>query len=429
MRLLFIVLLALLPISIFAQSNYQPGYIVKNSGDTLKGYIDYREWDRTPKTIQFKVNKNDKNASEFDPRTIKVFEISGLEHYVSYSGSISMDKTNFPDLPTGLDTSKALQSIFLKQVTTGKHLSLYQQQDDLKTRFFIAAASGPITELSYYQYYLDMQDKLNPNHYDNKVNEGTYYKGQLTYYINLYDAGDSRLVNFTERSKFNEGDLKKIIDKINGFGPESAHKTKRKSTRFFIGAGANYTQAEYHTIDYRGIAVPGEGDNLHVEPVGSSIISSTVSPKLNGGFDFFVNPNVQQLVLRTELTLTYVSAKFSTPSNTFYSFNQYTAGIAPQVLFNIYNRDSFKFYIDGGVSFNLSTYTNSKLISLTSNEQETPYSLETYWASFPLQAGMVFNRKIELAFTYSGFATYSRYEAFSISNRTMGIGLKYLFGK
>ena len=178
MRLSLIVLFIALPLSIFAQSNYHSGYVVKNNGDTLKGYIDYREWERTPKSIQFKVQQTDKNILEFDPQTIKSFEITGTEHYISYSGIISMDQTSFPDLPTGIDTSKMLQNIFLRQITTGKYLKLYYQKDDIKKRFFVSTDGGsPMTELKYYQYYTD----------EHNVIETTTYRGELNYYINLYN--------------------------------------------------------------------------------------------------------------------------------------------------------------------------------------------------------------------------------------------------
>src|ERR1041384_6957193 len=44
MRHLITFLLFTIHISIFAQSNYRPGYVVQSNGDTLKGFINYREW-------------------------------------------------------------------------------------------------------------------------------------------------------------------------------------------------------------------------------------------------------------------------------------------------------------------------------------------------------------------------------------------------
>lgn len=430
MKLFLITLVVVLPITIFAQSNYQPGYVVKTNGDTVKGYIDYREWDRTPKTVQFKINKGDKNVSDWDPQSVKSFGINGVENYISYTGLVSMDKTSLPNLQVGLDTTRAPQSIFLKQVTTGKYLALYQQRDDLKTRFFIADETGLISELKYYHYYLDMEDKLNPAHYDNKVNEATYFRGQLTYYANQYHASDDKLIGFIGQAKFIDGDLKEIVDRINGFDAKTTNKGRRKISRLFAGIGANYIQSQYYTVNYVAVSQPGQGDFLGIEPAGSTITSVTVSPKLNIGLDLFLNPNVQQTIIRTELTAFYVSPKFKLSDGKTYTFNQYTASLTPQVLFNIYNKDSFKFYIDGGISLNLSTYSNDKIIDSNSNLVVTkPYKLEPYWASFPFQAGFVFKRRIELSFTYIASAGYTNYSWFSISNRTIGAGVKYLFGK
>ncbi|MDB5026006.1 MAG: hypothetical protein JWP78_3761 [Mucilaginibacter sp.] len=46
MRKIFKTLLTvvLLPALSYAQSNYKPGYVITLKGDTLPGFIDYREW-------------------------------------------------------------------------------------------------------------------------------------------------------------------------------------------------------------------------------------------------------------------------------------------------------------------------------------------------------------------------------------------------
>jgi len=406
MKAYFIALLIALPSVLFAQSNYQPGYVVKTNGDTLKGYIDYREWARTPKSIQFKAKEADKNIQEFDPNTIKAFEISGMDRYISYSGIVSMDKTEFPDVPVGLDTSKASSTIFLQQVTTGKYLTLYYQKDDLKGRFFISENGHPIIELRYYQYYSD----------DNVIIESVPYKGQFGYYINLYNAGDKNLIVTTQRSEFRQSDLKKIVDKINGYSSGISNKNKAKDSRFFVGAGINYTQALF--------------DNSYGYLYYESFSDAKISPKLNAGFDVFVNPNVQQTILRAEVSISYINPRFKLSDGSIYTFNQYTISLAPQILFNVYNKNAFKVYIDGGVSFNLSAYSNNKMTYVNSNYvEQSPYQLEPYWVNFPLQTGIVINKKIEFALTYTGAAAYTKYFGLSVANRTMSAGFKYLFSR
>lgn len=61
--------------TISAQKNFKPGYIVKNQGDTIKGYIEFMEWDNNPEKIKFKVTLAEKE-SEYDVLTIQSFGVA-----------------------------------------------------------------------------------------------------------------------------------------------------------------------------------------------------------------------------------------------------------------------------------------------------------------------------------------------------------------
>jgi hypothetical protein len=402
MRLFYTLLILSLPSLLFAQSNYHEGYVVKNNGDTLKGYINYREWERSPKSIEFKISKTEKAVQEFTPQTIREFEITGMEYYLSYSGIISTDKTHFPDIPYGLDTSKEQKTVFLKRLVTGNHLTLYNNNDDVKTRFFIAENKNGISELEYHQYYSDERDVI----------EKTWYRRQLIIYINKFTVDNTSLMQDISRSRYAQTDLEEIINKVNGSSAKAdKNKIKTKGTRLFAGIGLNYTQAQF---DYAGYLSE----------------SDMVSPRLNFGTDIFVNPNVQQVVLRAELSFSYINAKFVLPYGQVYTFNQYTASITPQILFNFYNSDTFKAYVDGGISFNFSGYSNNQITApTTSNVVKKPFDLEPYWANFPLQTGIIVNKKIEAYFSYTGFAAYTKYAGLSAANRSICLGVKYLLGR
>ena len=434
MKLLYIFLFIILPSAIFAQSNYHEGYVLKTNGDTLKGYIDYREWEQSPKSIDFKTNKDDKQILSFDPQTIKGFQITGLENYVSYTGIISMNRTSFPDLPVGSDTSKTQATVFLKQVATGSHITLFYHNDLRKSRFFIAEGNEKPVELKYYQYYTDERD----------VTEKTIYKGQLIFYINKFNNGDTKLMNKAERTHYSESDLESLVDDINGSvtgrvkNNNSATYTKR-NFRMFVGAGANFTKTRYINSQFvEIIATPVGGNQVDLTSRNYRIqsIGETLAPEFNFGFDMFVNPNVQRLIFRAELSLSYVSAKLSYPEsgqtvpiNGTYTFNQYTATITPQLIFNAYNKDNFKIYIDAGVGFNFSAYSNNKVTTPQTNvTTNRPYDLEPYYASLPIQAGIVLNKKIDIAFTFVKYATYTSYNDIALSNQSMCLGVKYFFG-
>ncbi|MGZ3750134.1 MAG: hypothetical protein ACXVAU_02590 [Mucilaginibacter sp.] len=409
MKLFFIALLTVLPFAIFAQSNYHEGYVLKNNGDTLKGFIDYREWDRTPKSIDFKTSKDSKEVLQFTPQTIRGFQITGMENYLSYTGLISMDRTRFPDLPDGLDTGKQQASIFLKQLATGSYITLFYHNDEKKARFFIAEKNGPPVELVYHQYYTNEKD----------IHEMPVYRGQLILYINKFNTGDKELLDKVGRVMYKETDLEQIVNEINGNDVKKT-QNKKSNTRFFVGAGINNTQTQYYQADFQ-----------------SPLSSATITPKISGGLDVFVNPNVQQFIFRVELSFSYIKTRFIYPVSSsgpfdIYSFNQYTASVTPQLLYNIYNKDNFKVYLDGGLAFNFSSYSNASTINPAAgaiDPNQQPYHLEPYWANFPVQAGVVINKKIEISFTYAAYAAYTQYQGLSIANRSACLGVKYLLSK
>lgn len=412
MRFLYTLLLAALSVAVMAQSNYHAGYVLKNNGDTLKGYINYREWTQSPKSIDFKINKSDKKEIEFTPQVIKGFQITGMETYISYAGTINTNKNAFPDLPSGLDTSVTQDTIFLKQVTTGRYLTLYYNSDELKTRLFIAEANAIPVELKYYVYYNGERQVVN----------SSIYNGQLLLYINKFSPGNNALISKAEKAQYDQVYLEPVVDEINNSSGKAGNMKKAPSSRFFVGLAINRTQVTVNQVEY-------------INAVKSS---TNASPKINLGIDLFNNPHVQQLIFRAELSLSYIAPRFnytaaanSNNNDYTYEFNQYTAAITPQVLFNVYNSDRFKFYLDVGIAFNFSTYTNNQFAFTTGDVHtvNNPYNFASYWNNFPFQAGVVVNRKIEIYASYSSYSSYARYAGIDNSNQSINLGVKFLLNR
>jgi len=159
--------------------------------------------------------------------------------------------------------------------------------------------------------------------------------------------------------------------------------------------------------------------------------SNAIAPKINIGVDVFINPNVQQFIFRSELSFSYSNGLFNRTVQTItgsevtynYKFTQYTTSLTPQFLFNFYNTDKLKFYIDGGITLNLSSYGYNNAAEVN----ESGLELQAFWAYFPFQAGVVFNKKTEIYFTYTTGASFSSYTDFSVSNQYICLGIKRLF--
>lgn len=391
-----------------AQSNYKSGYILKLNGDTVKGYINYKEWVRNPEYIEFKTAVQDKEPSRFTPDMLRTFEVNGMDKYIGYIGPVSMDKNTFPDLPSALDTTTVLDSVFLRTEYSGSPLSLLVHQDNIKTRLFIQENDGKPEELPFYQYYTDAI----------KFRTVPLYKTKLIALLQKYNPQSAAVYKLIAANEFNETDITRILKLIN-----NDTEGKSKSTyggRFFAGALFNRTSTKF------------DGDNMFK---GQSGI--TYAPQLSAGYDVLLNKYTQKFYFRVELGFTYAKPSFVTVTNqlalpiiTKARFDQYTASLTPQYVYNIYNKDAFKVSLGAGIRFNYSFYSNNEI---TYDKYNTSfinsYKLENFWMSFPVHLGLTVHKKVEILASYTYPASYTRYTNFSISNQTYGLGVHYLFGK
>ncbi len=423
MRLFTIALLIALPSIIFAQSNYQPGYVLKNNGDTLKGFVNYPESGYFPVSVDFKVSKTDKAVQQYTPNDIKAFQITGFESYVSYVGVISTNKNIVPNLPYGLDTSVTAGAVFLKPLITGKHLTLFYNNEPSKNRFFIAETNGQPVELKYYTYY---------DGASNGIVEHNTYRGQLQLYNAKLNNGNSKLLDKINDVMFNEADLARIVNLINnngGYEQDRSSNTNKKPSgiRLFASLGANSTNTKYTYAAFNPAI-----------PANTVRNSSSTAPKIALGADFFINPNVQRIIFRLELSYSYSNDRFDhsvTGPNTtinMYSlaFTERTFSVTPQILVNVYNKEKLKIYIDGGVSDNNSSTPDNNPIVSNGFSSDYLYKFKSFWVNYSLQAGAVFNKRIELFVTYytAGSSVTTFPDNIDIANKSICVGVKYLLG-
>ncbi|MET3112486.1 hypothetical protein AAKU52_000197 [Pedobacter sp. CG_S7] len=132
-----LLLLFIFPFFSFAQSNFQPGYIVTPKGDTVIGFIDYKERSVNPVKVVFKPHKYSL-TQQYTINDCTAFGINHLETYQRFVVAISMSKENNNNLSHGLDNSERRDTVFLKVLQSGKNVVLYAYQDPLKKRFYIS---------------------------------------------------------------------------------------------------------------------------------------------------------------------------------------------------------------------------------------------------------------------------------------------------
>lgn len=421
MKKLLLALFCAIPFFAFPQSNYKAGSVTTNDGSVLPGYINYREWIQNPKNIQFKINLSDTKSRQFTAPDLNGFMINDIGSYLTYMGTISMNHTHFPDLPTGVDSTSIKGTVFLRQLVIGQYVNLYSYTDSIKTRYFVQEKQKQPVELLYQNYY--------SNESRTQVRMLKSYTGYLVYLTGKYQGNDSGLLNSIEHLEYNSTIIK-LINKING---ENTSVVKSNSSisgvRYYIGAAYNQNKFNFN--------IPGAG----------SVKLSRSAPALNLGVDILSNKSTQKFFFRTDLTLSYNQIKYTRNFGPFHVVNGYpqyigdvayiytanllSASITPQIGWSFYNTDELKLYADLGAGLTLSQYANQKMEKVTNGGPGTPvtsYNFGSTRFGVPLQIGAVFNNRYEVYASYEhyGSLTSTDIKNYSLTYNTIAVGIHWL---
>jgi len=415
--LLLLLLFFALPFLSIAQSNYKSGYVINLKGDTLRGYINYREWRQNPKSIDFKTELNNGIPQKLTVSDINYFEITGYETYERYLIKASVAGIELSNAPTGVDTLYTIENAFLQLLQNGKNCTLYAYTDDIKTRFYIKSAGiTPPAELIYRVYF-------EPNNSRNLITRTTY-QGQLIALAASFNL--IKLQQQIQKTDYTASDLSKIVSKINSdskYNAENTSSAKNGSLMFSIGAGLNVSKLKY------------EGNS----PFQSSPTATSVFPQFNISVDNYVNPNIGRVLLRLQLgftikTFTVTGTSYSLPflqSSSTQNITQISGLVIPQVIYNFYNTDAFKAFAGAGVATSIASYPTNKYSLNNGTAGTSSQNNFPEWTSFgfsmPFTAGITLNKKLEIFAAYYLPITIvtANYAAFSASINTYSAGLNY----
>ncbi len=135
--------------SSFAQENYLEGKVIFQSGDTLEGYIDYRNWSKNPLQVLFKESL-DHDPSSFLPGDIRAFHVE-KERYVSAEVDIEVS----PVAQARLTIDSAFQyeqTMGFLQVLIEGPKSLYYLKDIHNKEQFYILREGKFELLRFKKY-------------------------------------------------------------------------------------------------------------------------------------------------------------------------------------------------------------------------------------------------------------------------------------
>ena len=405
----------LVSLSSFAQSNYKPGYVVDLKNDTLKGFIGYKEWENNPKEFTFKSNLNQSSPQKFSLGNSNAFGVIGIEDFRKFVFSKSNSATDINKLEVGIDTSRTVDTAFLKVIVKGKNVSLYSFTDNIKTRFYTTTNKDrEPQELDYYVFHQIY----------NNANTLTVYtfRDQIKNIASNYDTNNIKLANKIKYAYYREGDLKTIVELINGEGSQSTQQSSVSAVRYFVGAAARFSKLE-----------TGGGQTFF--PDGTN--ASSTSPVLSGGINIYTNKYTQKFIFRTEINLAHnhyyipPTAINGGGTTATIDFKQFTASVAPQIIYNVFSTREFKFFIDGGVAINFYSYNkydyvmNFNNVSTISKHNFPGFEKNSF--AFITKAGFVIYNKIELYASRAFSSPLSQASGATATISYYQAGLNYLF--
>lgn len=194
----FFLLLSISYLTVSAQENYLPGFVVTPRGDTVRGTIDYRNWKRNPSTISFK-RETDQLIFFYDASQIKSFSVA-QEYYESGRVQIEVSPERSDELSFEFNFILEEEVAFLQALVTGTKSLYYLVNKVGKDNFYIK--NGDTFELLLYKQYAQ-----NVN-YTRQVLINKKYIGQLSNY--LIDCNE--LQRKTNNVRYSQKELTKLFE-------------------------------------------------------------------------------------------------------------------------------------------------------------------------------------------------------------------------
>lgn len=223
----------------FSQENYLPGTIINLKGDTLKGIIDYRNWEINPEYIHFKT-ETDNNPIIFTPLEIIEFSVKD-EIYAAavIESEISPSTTNILQEDHSLHIK--IDTIFLQTIFQGTK-SLYFYNDKRGNENFYIK-QNEVFELLVHKKYRRKQEG------ETVIAENKKYIGQLIFYLNDCESIQSRI----NTTLYTQKSLDELFDKYYQCSQsEIDFQKKREKVSTDIGmlVGASISSLEFRSNDF-----------------------------------------------------------------------------------------------------------------------------------------------------------------------------------
>lgn len=380
--------------------NFLSGYIIKSNGDSVRGQINYKNWERNPKTISFH-SANSTIEQIFTTDQLREFDITGQDHYLKATIQKDMRPVNYDASEDDINSSSLASvkdTVFLRQLVKGGKISLYELIDS-KTHYFIQKRGEEIQEL---QYRIALRKE------QSGYTQLFIFRDQLKA---MFPTEANAIAAKIERAQYSARDLQKIVELLNG-QTTVRNDNAGKGSRFFGGVGISYNSIDF-PISYHGMDALKTKDYLGYH--------------FTLGMDLLSHRNLQNLFIRIGLAYSSYHYKGSGERVEYmyqqqkrYSYdlkiNSFTPSLSIGYAVLRSSSEKPRPYLAMGLGYNLSSYPNNvyKEENLTLNEEETISNIFLYeknWLEVAPRIGVIYHQmdfslSSKLLGSFANFSTW-----------------------
>lgn len=389
--------------SIFSQTNYESGYIIKTNGQKVDCLIKNEDWKGSPTSFQYKMNENDEpkignisNISEFGSDNNFKYVVATLPVEQSSDKVANLTEERNPILKE--------ETLFLKALVEG-NASLYYTIKEGDNRFFYKIDDGKIEQLIYKRYLI----------HNRQIAENNRYKQQLA---TDFLCSESKKFNF-EKLEYKKSSLIKIFENYNTC--DSGHSIVYNRKDFKYGFNLSFRPG----ITFGSASIQKSGkEKLDFENktgIRVGLEAEYVLPFNNGKWSLFIEPTYRNYKSENEIS---INDEFPTmKSSTLITINYNSIEIPVGARYYMFlNKDS-AIFLNGAFIFDISVLDSS----ITSSN-ESSYNLDfESGTTTAFGAGFKFKNKYSIEGRYQTARNITHYVNVSSSYQSFSLIAGYNF--
>ncbi|SMP25169.1 hypothetical protein [Chryseobacterium profundimaris] len=357
-----------------AQTKFEKGYFVDNSGKRSDVLIKNMDWKNNPSEFEFKTDESSDIKKE-TIANIQEFGVDNEQKYVRKTVQIDTSSDQLNSLSNDSKPTFTEKTVFLKYVVDGKADLLYYEGATLK-KFFFSIDDSDVKQLVYKRYYIE----------SSSISYNEDYKKQILENLNCG-------INLTEVNKldYKPGDLAKVFLKYNECSNSSAinynqNYEKRDLFNLTVRPGLNFSSYEissnYYTLN--------ELDKIKKVSFRIGLEAELILPFNNNKWAVFAEPTFQYFKAENDVVVyPGESYEFTKARSIDYKSIEFPIGIRYYFFLN----DKSKIFINA--SYNTDLQINSNIVY-----DKTNYKIASS-NTFSFGAGYKYNDKFVIEFRTS----------------------------